>query len=165
MDDTLLACVLHFVCGMPTTSALELLTTQHDEIEALLVEVSAATSTVIRTNALTELADKLTLHLAVEQELLYPAASPLITAEVRTEMLAEHQEIKRVLADLIWLEHEDQRFARKLVSLQTLLQWHEAWQETELFERLAQGLAAPQLADLGTHVASYFDDNAFSIAA
>ncbi|CAN5834219.1 hypothetical protein BH11MYX3_BH11MYX3_46010 [soil metagenome] len=150
---------------MPTTTAVALLTTQHDEIEALLVDVSAATSPADKTAALSDLADKLTLHLAVEQELLYPAANPLISAEVRNEMLAEHQEIKRVLADLIWLEHADQRFARKLVSLQTLLQWHEAWQETELFERLAQGLPAPQLANLATDVESYFDQNTFSVAA
>ncbi len=150
---------------MPFSSAIDLLTTQHDEIEALLVDVSAATSSAVRTAALSDLADKLTLHLAVEQELLYPAANKLISAEVRTEMLAEHQEIKRVLADLIWLEHEDQRFARKLVSLQTLMQWHEAWQESELFDRLAQGLPAPQLVDLGHEVESYFDSNTFSVAA
>ncbi len=164
-NDTPLACVLHTVCCMPITSALELLTTQHDEIEALLVSVTAATSSAVRTAALSDLADKLTLHLAVEQELLYPAANQLISDEVRTEMLAEHQEIKRVLADLIWLEHEDRRFARKLVTLQTLLQWHEAWQETELFERLAQGLPAPQLANLASDVESYFDHNTFSVAA
>ncbi len=150
---------------MHLTNAIELLTQQHDEIEALLVEVSATNSTSARTGALSELADKLTLHLAVEQELLYPAADPLISAEVRTELLAEHQEIKRILADLIWLEQEDQRFARKLIGLQSLLQLHETWQETELFTRLAQGLPAPRLADLGTEVHTWFDRTAVAMAA
>lgn len=150
---------------MQITNAIELLTQQHDEIEALLVEVSAINSASARTGALSELADKLTLHLGVEQELLYPAADPLISPEVRAELLAEHAEIKRVLADLIWLEREDQRFARKLVSLQQLLQMHETWQEDELFVRLAQGLAAPRLADLGTEVHGWFDRTALSLAA
>jgi hemerythrin HHE cation binding domain-containing protein len=150
---------------MHITNAIELLTQQHDEIEALLVEVSSTTSTSARTGALSELADKLTLHLAVEQELLYPAADPLITPEVRAELLAEHQEIKRILADLIWLEQEDQRFARKLVGLQTLLMVHETWQETELFERIARGLPAPQLAVLGTEVHSWFDRTTQALAA
>jgi hypothetical protein len=80
-------------------------------------------------------------------------------------LLAEHQEIKRVLADLIWLEQEDQRFARKLVSLQQLLRLHETWQETDLFVRLVQGLSAPRLADLGTEVHSWFDRTALAHAA
>jgi hypothetical protein len=147
---------------MQLTESLKL---QHEEIESLLVEVSAATSSEARNQALSELADKLTLHLAIEQEILYPAADPLISTEVRAEVAAEHQEIKRVLADLIWLEHEDQRFGRKLVSLQMLLQWHEAWQEAELFERVARGLAAPQLEALGLEVSSYLDRTQFAIAA
>ena len=150
---------------MHLTSALELLTSQHDEIEALLVEVSGEPTASIRIGALSELADKLTLHLAVEQELLYPAADALVSAEVRAEMLAEHQEIKRVLADLIWLEQEDRRFARKLVSLQTLLQWHETWQEAELFARLSEHLPEPALASLSADVGTWFERTAFAAAA
>lgn len=150
---------------MPTLSAIELLTMQHDEIDALVAEVSAATTPQARTSILCELADRLSLHLAVEQELLYPAADPLIAPEVRAELFAEHLEIKRILADLIWLGQEDRRFARKLVTLQTLLQWHEAWQETELFERLVQGLPAPRLADLGADVHDWLDRTAHAFAA
>ncbi|MBA3464901.1 MAG: hemerythrin domain-containing protein [Deltaproteobacteria bacterium] len=150
---------------MQLNEALSLLVTQHDEIETLLVDISAATSPAIRTQALSELADKLTLHLAIEQEILYPAADPLISGDVRAEVAAEHQEIKRVLADLIWLEHEDQRFARKLVSLQNLLQWHEAWQEAELFERVARGLPAPRLEALGHEVSGWLDRSQFAFAA
>lgn len=149
---------------MHITNAIELLTQQHDEIEALLVEVAATGSEAVHSGALSALADKLTLHLAVEQELLYPAADPLITAEVRAEILAEHAEIKRLLADLIWLEREDQRFAQKLVGLQALLQIHETWQETELFVRLAR-LPAPRLSDLATEVSSWFDRTVDSLAA
>lgn len=150
---------------MHLTNAIELLTQQHDEIEVLLVEVSATTTAPGRLGALSELADKLTLHLAVEQELLYPAADLLISPEVRAELLAEHQEIKRILADLVWLEREDQRFTRKLVSLQALLQWHETWQEEELFTRLARGLPAPRFADLGTEVHTWFDREVLAMAA
>jgi hypothetical protein len=140
---------------MQLSDVLSLLGRQHDEIEALLVEVTVADLLPMRASALAELADKLTLHLALEQELLYPASVGIVSDEVRQEMLDEHQEIKRVLADLIWLEREDQRFARKLVRLQVLLQWHEAWQENELFSRLAAGLPAPRLAQLGYEVTTW----------
>jgi len=142
---------------MQLSDVLALLTRQHDEIEALLVEVTVADMLPMRASALSELADKLTLHLAFEQELLYPASDGLVSAEVRREMMDEHLEIKRVLADLVWLEREDQRFARKLVRLQVLLQWHEAWQETELFPRIAAGLPAPRLAQLGYEVSTWLE--------
>lgn len=142
---------------MQLTDVLALLTRQHDEIEALLVEVTVTGVVRMRASALSELADKLTLHLALEQELLYPATVGIVSDEVRREMMDEHQEIKRVLADLVWLEREDQRFARKLVALQVLLQWHEAWQEGELFPRIAAGLPALRHAELGLEVSSWLD--------
>lgn len=149
---------------MSITSALELMASQHDEIDTLVARVST-TSPEQRAAVLVELADKLTLHLAVEQELFYPVADPLISTEVRAELAVEHQEIRRVLADLIWLEHEDQRFARKLTALQTLLAWHEAWQEQVLFERIARTLPEPQLAELGSAVTTWFDRTAYRTAA
>lgn len=145
---------------MQLADVLSLLTRQHDEIEALLVEVTVAAPMPMRASALSELADKLTLHLALEQELLYPATQGLVSDEVREELLAEHVEIKRVLADLVWLEREDRRFARKLLALQVLLQWHEAWQEGELFPRIAVGLPATRRDDLAHRVASWLDDAA-----
>ena len=148
---------LHSVSDMQLSDVLSILTRQHDEIEALLVEVTVADMLPMRASALSEIADKLTLHLALEQELLYPASVGIVSGEVREEMMAEHQEIKRVLADLIWLEREDQRFARKLVRLQLLLQWHEAWQENELFPRLAAGLPAPRLAQLGYDISTWLE--------
>jgi hypothetical protein len=143
---------------MQLSDVLSLLTRQHDEIEALLVEVTVADVMPMRASALAELADKLTLHLALEQELLYPATVGIVSDEVRDEMLAEHMEIKRVLADLIWLEREDQRFARKLVALQVLLQWHEAWQEGELFPRIAAGLPARRHAELAHDVSTWLQN-------
>jgi len=140
---------------MQLSDVLSLLTRQHDEIEALLVEVTVAEVMPMRASAMSELADKLTLHLGLEQELLYPATVGIVSDEVRAEMMAEHQEIKRVLADLIWLEREDQRFARQLVALQVLLQWHEVWQEGELFPRIAAGLPAPRHAELAHGVSSW----------
>jgi hemerythrin-like domain-containing protein len=149
---------------MSITSALDLMAVQHDEIDALVDRV-ATTSPEERTVRVSELADKLTLHLAVEQELLYPLADPLISDEVRAELAAEHQEIKRVLADLVWLEHEDQRFARKLVGLKNLLAWHEAWQEHVLFERIRRGLPSPQLTELGVAVTTWFERTTLETAA
>lgn len=144
--------------------ALELLTAQHDEIDALIADLATSTNPAVRNQTINDLVDKLTVHLALEQELLYPAVSSALSGEVREELRAEHAEIKRILADMLWLESEDARFARKLTALQSLIAWHTTWQERELFERTAETMTPDQLADLGARVNAWLDGAAGDLA-
>ena len=121
------------VCMNRIADALELLTAQHDDIDALIAELVTSTNPPARNATLSQLVETLTLHLALEQELFYPAVAFALSAEVREELRAEHAEIKRILADMLWLESEDARFARKLTALQSLIAWHSTWQQDELF--------------------------------
>lgn len=139
------------------SDALELLTAQHDEIEALLAEIGATANPDRRSQAITDLADRITVHLAAEQELFYPAVSMLISTDVHKELLAEHSEIKRVLADLLWLDGEDTRLERKLFALKALLDCHCTWQERELFENVAEARSPAELSALGTEIAAWID--------
>lgn len=132
--------------------ALELLLAQHAEIDALLVEIAAATSPGLRGAAVSELADKLTLHLAIEQELFYPAVARSVGDDVARELLAEHVEIKRLLAEVLWLEADDPQFGPTLAALRAVLDWHELWQERPLFEAVAKLLAADTLQTLGAEL-------------
>src|SRR5882724_2663034 len=115
---------------MPRISdALELLTVQHAQIDDLLGFVSMLRDP----DALTELADVLSSHLGVEQELLYPAIEPPLPAEIRDELLAEHAEIKRALAELVWGGLDDPELVTRLDRLSALVDGHAAYQEEELF--------------------------------
>src|SRR6476661_2035292 len=94
----------HPVCMNRIVDALELLTAQHDEIDTLISELATSTNPSARNETINLLVEKLTLHLALEQELFYPAVASALSAEVREELRAEHTEIKRILADMLWLE-------------------------------------------------------------
>ena len=139
------------------SDALELLTAQHDEIEALLAEIADTANPDRRSQAITDLADRITVHLAAEQELFYPAVSMLISTDVHTELLAEHGEIKRLLADLLWLEGDDTRLERKLSALKSLIDCHCTWQERELFENVAEVRSPEELSALGTEISGWID--------
>ncbi|CAN5504386.1 hemerythrin domain-containing protein [soil metagenome] len=153
-----MAHALHFAPGMQRISdALELLTAQHDEIEALLAEIATSGNTGRRALAITELADAVTVHLAAEQELFYPAVAADISPAVHAELLAENSEIKRLLADLVWLEHGDNRLERKLVALRTLVDHHVTWQENELFEAVAERHSEQELAAIGGAMRGWID--------
>lgn len=160
-----MACALHTRMDMNRIAdALELLTAQHDEIDALIAELQTSVDPTVRSQTMELLVDRVTVHLALEQELFYPAVSSALSTDVHAELLAEHAEIKRVLADMLWLECEDTRFARKVTALQSLLCWHSTWQERELFEKAAETMSANQLADLGSQLNDYAHGS-FAIAA
>ncbi len=139
------------------SDALELLTAQHDEIEALLAEIGDTTNPDRRSQAITELADRITIHLAAEQVLFYPAVSMQISRDVHTELLAEHAEIKRLLADLLWLDGEPTRLERKLSALKAIFDCHATWQERDLFETVAEVRSAAELQALGTEITDWVD--------
>jgi hypothetical protein len=128
---------------------LELLTQQHDDIVALV-------DTLATPAQLTELADMLTDHLAAEQSLLYPMVGGHVTTSVRDELVAEHVEIKRVLADLVWFGLEDADTPRRLQALRALLGGHTAYQEEQLFELAAETLAPIDITVLGTRLQAWF---------
>lgn len=158
--------MLHLAVAMNRIAdALELLTAQHDEIDSLLAVVSTSGSPAVRGAAVSELAEKLTLHLAIEQEMLYPTADRTLSDEVRRELMSEHVEIKRVLADLVWLDLDDSRFGGKLTLLQMLLEWHELWQEEELFETLAESMSPAELEDLGVRINGWLEGADLLVAA
>jgi len=125
---------------------LALLTTQHEQIDDLIAKTAAPAT---RTAAFAELADVLTAHLALEQAVFYPAIDSLFCRDVMAEVLAEHCEIKRVLADLLWLDLDDVRFARKLTTLAHLLDGHRGWQEDRMFTSVAESVAVETRLALG----------------
>jgi len=131
------------------SDALELLTAQHTQIDDLFDLVA----TLHDADALTELADTLTSHLGAEQELLYPRIGPALAPDVRDELIAEHVELKRQLADLLWAGVEDPEFAGKLEALRLLFDGHAGYQEDELFTRAAEAMTADQLAAIGQAIA------------
>jgi len=160
-----MAWALHTLVDMTRiVDALELLTEQHDEIDALISELQTTATPTARNATVSLLVDKVAAHLSLEQELFYPAVASALTTDVHAELLAEHAEIKRILADMLWLESEDTRFEHKLGALQGLLCWHSMWQERELFEKAAETMTANQLATLCEHMNRYLGSSV-SIAA
>lgn len=144
---------------------LELLTTQHEEIDRLVNLVMDTADLQERERILDGLATKLTTHLAIEQELLYPEAAGFIAKDVLREVMAEHGEIKRILADLLWLEPEGRHFELRLSALRVLLDGHAAWQEDDLFVQIAEHMSPQQLATLNESIVAWSDPPALAIQA
>src|SRR6476469_3055420 len=140
-------------------NALDLLTQQHDEVDALIERLKTeGLEGQQKMFVFFELADKLAAHAAVEEQLFYPAVKAKQTIDNLLEATFEHLAMKRVLADMMLTELDDPRFDAQLSVLAEELQHHaHEEEEAHLFPMVEKLLSAEELAALGGEMLSLFE--------
>jgi len=140
-----------------TTDVLELLTSQHTELDELFEQLEKRDGN--RQALFTELADKLAAHATVEEKLFYPAVMAKETSDLLKESVQEHLSIKRLLADLIALNPSDDEFDAKLKVLKEQVTHHaHREEETKLFPKVRELFTADERAGLGNELLAMFED-------
>lgn len=139
-----------------TTDVLEILASQHREVDDLLEKIEQGKGD--HQALFMELADKLAAHAAAEEKVFYPAVMSEETSELLHESVEEHLAVKRVLADLITMDIDDEEFAAKLSVLKEQVS-HHAHEEEEgkLFPRLRAALSSDELAAIGNEYLVLFE--------
>jgi hemerythrin superfamily protein len=128
--------------------AIELLTTQHRQMEAALERALAAAGQE-RQARFQQAADVLMSHVLVEERLFYPAVKARRTQDILLESLEEHLSIKRLIADLVELAATDEHFEAKLHVLEEQTEHHHKEEEEHLFPKAKKLLSNEELAELG----------------
>ncbi|HSD86397.1 MAG TPA: hemerythrin domain-containing protein [Kofleriaceae bacterium] len=145
-------------CMKDTIDALELLTSQHDEVEMLFSEIEDSDDSEEKAELFRKLADMLAAHATMEEKLFYPSVMAEDTAELLLEATEEHLAVKRVLADMLEMEPEDDRFEAKLTVLKEHVRHHARDEEEgKLFPILREMLDEAQLAGLGNDCLALFE--------
>jgi hemerythrin superfamily protein len=134
-------------------NAVDLLVSQHRQIEASLKEVLEAEADEDRSRRFAQVGDLLTVHLASEEELFYPAVRAKRTEDILLESLEEHLSLKRLLSDLLALAPGEQTFVPKFKVLKEQSEHHHEEEEENLFPKVRGLLDAAQLDALGTEMA------------
>lgn len=139
-----------------TTDVLELLASQHREVDDLLEKIEQGRGD--RRALFMELADKLAAHAAAEEKVFYPAVMSEQTSELLHESVEEHLAVKRVLADLLTKDIDDEEFEAKLSVLKEQVS-HHAHEEEEgkLFPKLRAAMSPDELAALGNEYLVVFE--------
>lgn len=139
--------------------ALKLLETQHDEVDALFARIEAADDIATKAELFEELADKLAAHAKIEETQFYPAVLASKTRDLIVESTEEHLQIKRVLADLLELDPEDDRFDAKLKVMKEEVTHHARKEEEgELFPKVKKLLSSDMLEALGAEMELQFEE-------
>jgi hemerythrin superfamily protein len=141
------------------THALELLTSQHDEVDELFAMIEKARDGARKRAYFEELADKLAAHAKIEEVHFYPAVNARATRDLVMESVEEHLAMKRTLADLLELDVEDEHFDAKLSVLKEQVEHHAREEEEgKLFPEVRKLLDMDQLAALGGEMLALFEE-------
>ncbi len=142
-----------------TIDALELLTMQHDEVEELIGRLEDSDDIDEKSELFVELADKLAAHAAIEEKIFYPSVADEDTAELLLEFTEEHLAVKRVLADMLALDPDDDHWDAKLVVLKEEVRHHSRDEEEgKLFPILQRKLDDNERAGLGNELLAMYEE-------
>src|SRR5262249_29179061 len=148
--------------GMPrrvssqTIDALDLLAEQHADVEDLFAQIASTKRD--RRTLFDELADKLAAHTTIEEKLFYPAAMSKQTEALLRDAVDDHLEVKRILAELLDMDSDDEEFDEVLAELEQAVSHHVRVEEDELFPIVRAQLTEDALAGLGNELLAMFDE-------
>jgi hypothetical protein len=118
--------------------AIGLLERQHRDVERLFEQLRETSDKRERTRMFGQLADNLAAHAKIEELLFYPAVCADETADQLHEAVDEHLDVKRVTAELMEMDVEDELFAGKLDELEQLVEQHVEEEESRLFVQVRE---------------------------
>ncbi len=125
--------------------AIDLLKSQHREVEKLFSKIEHAKGPREKEKLFGVLADSLAGHATIEEHQFYPAVRAKRTEDILLEALEEHVGIKRVIKDLMDIEADDPTFDAKIKVLSEQVEHHVGEEEKDLFPKVKKILSAEEL--------------------
>ncbi len=132
--------------------ATQLLETQHRQVEQLFQRIEGGESA-----ALTELANSLVGHMAIEQEIFYPAVHAAEPDKI-AESFEEHSVAELALKRALRTDPSDDQFDARVKVLKELILHHVEEEEQELFPAIEKKLSADALDELAAKMSTRFDE-------
>jgi hemerythrin superfamily protein len=137
-----------------TMNAVDMLESQHREMEELFAKLEKADRSDRKQKLFAQIADKLAVHASIEEQEFYPAVKAKRTEDILLESLEEHLGIKRVIADLMDTDADDETFGAKLKVLQEQVEHHVEEEETDLFPKVSKLFDGEQLEAIGQEMSA-----------
>jgi hypothetical protein len=144
----------------PKTSlnALELLRSQHTEVEDLIAKIEDSDEPGKKLELFQKLADNLAAHATIEERIFYPSVMTDGLHEQLIEATEEHLAVKRLLADMMELDCNDEHFDAKLTVLKENIRHHaHDEEEDKLFPKVEAMMNEDELAALGNELLAMFE--------
>jgi hypothetical protein len=139
-------------------NAIELLKQQHDEVDELIERIEDADDRERKRELFAELGDRLAAHATIEEKIFYPAVFARQTEDLLRESTEEHLAIKRVLADMLDMDVDDEQFDAKLAVVKEEVTHHAREEEEgELFPKVEKLFDDGDLDGIGDEMEVMFE--------
>ena len=135
--------------------ATALLKKQHRTVERIFETLEKGSADWA--SDLNELANDLAAHMAIEQEIFYPAVKS-IDPKLVGESYEEHAIAEMALKRLLATAGDEPTFGAKVTALKELIEHHVEEEEKELFPKVEEKMDAEELKALGEELSAAFDD-------
>jgi hypothetical protein len=135
--------------------ATDLLEKQHRKVEAIFRKLEGGRAEA--EPLLIELANNLAAHMAIEQEIFYPAVAK-VDDELVSESYEEHSLAEVALKRLLETDTEDEAFKARVIATKELIQHHVEEEEQELFKKVRKAFKEDELERLGKAMKARFDE-------
>jgi hemerythrin-like domain-containing protein len=130
--------------------AMKLLKDDHDKVKKMLQELESTTERGVKTREqlFTKVKQELTVHEAIEEEILYPALREHPkTKEI--EAYEEHHVVDMVMVEIEGVAFDDERWSAKFMVMKENLEHHIEEEEGEMFKQAKQVFEKEELEELG----------------
>jgi hemerythrin superfamily protein len=119
-------------------NALQLLRADHRKVEGLFAQFEKARSDMRKEHLAQQICAELTVHAAIEEEILYPAARTALRAagELLDEASVEHASAKELIRQIEGVDQTDGMFDAKVKVLGEYVKHHVKEEQNELFPKL-----------------------------
>jgi hemerythrin superfamily protein len=135
--------------------AVDLIISDHRMVATLFEQLRAATTAEERQGLGEQIICDLSIHAAVEEQLLYPRARKLLSDDgLVNHAIEEHSELKKVLDRLDGKAPDDEGFMSGFTQAEQLVKEHVSEEETQLLPRLRAAASADELQKLGKAMAT-----------
>jgi iron-sulfur cluster repair protein YtfE (RIC family) len=135
--------------------ATTLLENQHRKVEAIFKKLEGGRSEP--EPLLEELANNLAAHMAIEQDIFYPAIKE-VDEDMVNESYEEHSLAEVALKRLLSSSPDDDSFKARVTALRELIEHHVTEEEEELFPEVEKALGEEALTQLGKAMKTRFDE-------
>lgn len=136
---------------------IELLKHQHRQVEALFEEIKASEGRE-RVRLCAKLAEDLTVHTALEEQIFYPEAKARGIDGVVERSVAAHNEVKEQVSLLLQLKQNDPRLLETVARIQFLVTKHVEEEERVLFPQFEAHEGDERMRTIGEQLERTQDD-------
>jgi hemerythrin superfamily protein len=121
---------------------------EHREVEEMLTKLQDSNPGARRRSTVEKVAAALTLHMQMEEEVVYPVVKRVVGAEEEEEAEIEHRLAREALAHLQEMVDEP-GFGAVVDMLKAGIKHHVKEEEKEVFPKLKKSLDRAELAEMG----------------